>query len=92
MWIILVALGAGVLFGASGRLPERFLAHLDKLTAGTLFIMLAALGAQIGGNSELIANLPVLGWRALVITVMAVAGSVGAVWFVGRSLQKGGEG
>ena len=39
-------------------------------------LMLFALGVAVGGNETLMANLPVLGGKALVLTVACVAGSL----------------
>lgn len=62
----------------------------------TLFIMLAALGAQIGANRELLVNLPSLGWRAAVISALSIAGSVVALRLTAKYLEPsagpGGEG
>ncbi len=91
MWLIIGCLIAGVALGASDRMPESWFKHINKLTTATLVIMLVALGAQVGANAELIANLPVLGWRAFLITIMAVAGSVGMLWAIERCLFQGDE-
>ena len=42
----------------------------------TIMLMLFALGVAVGGNETLMANLPVLGGKALVLTVACVAGSL----------------
>lgn len=84
MDLIVIALVAGVIIGASGFIPAAALKHVDKLTTITLFIMLAALGAQIGSNNELLGNLAALGWRALVIALLSVAGSVTVLWLAVR--------
>ena len=39
-------------------------------------LMLFALGVAVGGNETLMANLPMLGGKALVLTVACVAGSL----------------
>lgn len=91
MWLIFACLIGGVALGASGRLPEPWLKHTEKLTMLTLFIMLTALGAQVGANAELIANLPVLGWRAFLIAIMAVVGSVSVLWLIERYLLRRDE-
>lgn len=82
MWLIVVSLLAGVALGVTNIIPGTWLRHLDKGITITLFVMLLALGAQIGSNNELVANLPVLGWRAVVISALSIAGSVVALWLV----------
>lgn len=95
MWLIVVALAAGVAAGASRLLPAAWLAGLGRVMAGTLFVMLAALGAQIGANRELLANLAALGWRAAVISAFSIAGSVAVLYLVVRRLglarERGGD-
>ncbi|MPM97989.1 hypothetical protein SDC9_145170 [bioreactor metagenome] len=82
MWLIVVSLFFGVVLGVANVVPVTWLRHLDKTITVTLFIMLLALGAQIGSNGQLVNNLPTLGWRAAVISTLSVAGSVFALWLV----------
>ncbi|HWQ60725.1 MAG TPA: LysO family transporter [Negativicutes bacterium] len=82
MWIIIVALAAGIAVGAARPLSAAWSARLGRAMTATLFLMLAALGAQIGADRELLANLPSLGWRAAVISALSIAGSVAALCFV----------
>ncbi|MDT8902964.1 LysO family transporter [Anaeroselena agilis] len=87
MGVIIVALAAGIALGASRLLPAARLGSLGRLITATLFIMLVALGAQIGANRELLANIGPLGWRAFVISVLSVAGSVAALYIVARHIR-----
>lgn len=82
MWLIIVALGAGLAAGAGRLLPAAWSGRLDRMMTVTLFAMLVALGAQIGANGELLANLPALGWRAAVISILSIIGSIAALWLV----------
>lgn len=92
MWLIVVALLAGLAVGARGILPERCLNQLDRVMMMTLFVMLVALGAQIGGNTQLLTSLGLLGWRAVIISTCSVAGSVVALWLVARCFPVSGKG
>lgn len=87
MWVIIVALAAGLALGACRLLPAAWLAVLGRLMTATLFVMLAALGAQIGADRELLANLGPLGWRAFVISALSVAGSVAALCLAAKHLR-----
>lgn len=87
MWVIIVALAAGVALGAGRLLPATWLAGLGRLMTATLFVMLAALGAQIGADRELLANLGPLGWRAFVISALSVAGSIAALYLAAKTLR-----
>lgn len=82
MGLIVISLLTGAALGMAKLIPESWLRHLDKSITITLFAMLFALGAQIGSNSELVANLPVLGWRALVIAGLSIIGSVLSLWLL----------
>lgn len=84
MWLIITALAAGVFIGACGFLPAGWHKRLDRVMTITLYIMLAALGAQIGGNQDLLANLGLLGWQAVVISAFSISGSVAALWLATR--------
>lgn len=84
MELIIIALIAGIGLGLSGLVPGCFSARLDKLITVTLFIMLFALGAQIGCNQDLLSNLTVLGGRAIVIAGFSVAGSLVMLWLIAR--------
>ena len=95
MWLIVAALAAGVAAGAARLLPGAWIAGLGRVMAVTLFVMLAALGAQIGANRELLANLATLGWRAAVISAFSIAGSVAVLYIAVRRLglvrERGGD-
>ena len=82
MWLIIASLAAGFAVGASRLLPAAWSARLGRAMTAALFVMLAALGAQIGANRELLANLPTLGWHAAVISALSIAGSVAALLLV----------
>jgi hypothetical protein len=84
MWLIILALAAGIAVGACRRLPPAWLAALPRLMTGTLFLLLFILGAQIGGNSQLMASLPLLGWRAAVISACTIGGSLAVLLLAAR--------
>ena len=49
---------------------------LGRAISPTIMLMLFALGVAVGGNETLMTNLPVLGGKALILTVACVAGSL----------------
>lgn len=49
---------------------------LGRAISPTIMLMLFALGVAVGGNETLMANLPVLGGKALILTGACVAGSL----------------
>ena len=46
---------------------------LGRAISPTIMLMLFALGVAVGGNETLMTNLPVLGGKALILTVACVA-------------------
>jgi hypothetical protein len=92
MWLIVAALLVGLAVGARGILPEWCLNQLDRVMLVTLLVMLVALGAQIGGNTQLLTSLGLLGWRAVVISTCSIAGSVVVLWMVTRCFPVSGKG
>jgi uncharacterized membrane protein YbjE (DUF340 family) len=80
--VVIISLLAGCLLGASNLISKAWLVQLDRIVMMTVFILLIAVGLGIGSNQELIANLAVLGWKAMVIAALSTAGSILALWLV----------
>lgn len=84
MWLIIISLVLGILLGVYGRLPEIIVSKLNSISTCTMFLMLAALGAQIGSDAELLRNICIIGYRAFIISVLSVLGSVLLLWLAVR--------
>ncbi|SHK28361.1 LysO family transporter [Desulforamulus aeronauticus] len=72
---VLIAVALGVLVGHFNIMsvnPKK----ISKLTSLCLFIMLLAMGAQLGANDKLLGDLGRLGWQALVLAFASIVGSV----------------
>jgi uncharacterized membrane protein len=80
MWLIIVFLALGVYIGRAELIPRRFDRLASQLTLGGLILILTLMGATIGSNSDVLANLGRLGGQALLIAGLAVAGSVLVTW------------
>lgn len=65
---------AGFLFGL--LLKGRVKLPTSAITMASICLLLFILGLEIGGNDELLGNLPTMGLTALIVTVLAVLGSV----------------
>lgn len=65
---------AGFLFGL--LLKGRVKLPTSAITMASICLLLFILGLEIGGNDELLGNLPTMGLTALIVTVFAVLGSV----------------
>ena len=97
MEIIIGSLLAGLATGWFVRVPSVLGSRLGHIATVTLFVMLAALGAQIGSDKDLLGKLGSLGLHALVLCLFSVAGSVGCLWLIvkkfhlSRHLGGGGQ-
>ena len=72
---VLIAVALGVLVGHFNLLSYSQKA-IGNFTTLCLFIMLLAMGAQLGTNEQLLANLGRLGSQALVLAFGSIVGSV----------------
>ena len=61
---------AGFLFGL--LLKGRVKLPTSAITMASICLLLFILGLEIGGNDELLGNLPTMGLTALIVTVLAV--------------------
>lgn len=76
MEIIIVTLLLGVGVGLLNILPQKMYPYIEKSMTIILFLMLMALGIEIGANKELLMSLPTLGFKALIIAAFSVLGSI----------------
>lgn len=81
MFIVISIMFGGI---AAGYLLRNvgWLQHLGKPISYTIILLLFLLGLSVGGNREIVNNLPALGGQALLIAVAATLGSVLAAWAV----------
>ena len=87
MEIIIGSLVVGVLIGWFVRVPSALSSRLGRLASLSLFVMLLALGAQIGSDKGLLDKLGALGLEALVLCLFSIAGSVGFLWLAVRKFH-----
>lgn len=85
-YIILVV--AGAFIGSRPSIRTRRLIWLGKLQFAALMILIVALGVKLGANEEVISSLGQIGLSALLITVLAMAGSLVAVTLLRRFVLK----
>lgn len=92
MALILLSLFCGIVVGI--LFPPRAGGQkaVQRLTLAGLFILLAAMGAQLGANERVLANLHRMGLQAFLLAFLAVAGSVMAVHLAFRWLESGNSG
>mgnify|MGYP001176825213 CR=1 FL=1 len=85
--VILIML-VGIVVGIWLRTKPKFVLVNDKLITYAIYLLLLLLGISIGSNKIIVANLPILGVKALVITLGAVFGSVLLAWVTYRVFFK----
>ena len=56
-----------------------WLGLLTRCVSPAIMLLLFSLGVAVGGNEELMNNLPLLGGKALLLTLAGVAGSLACV-------------
>lgn len=76
MLTVVLIMMAGVVLGYFLRKRKRLAAINDKLITYAIYLLLLLLGISIGSNRTIVANLPVLGVKALVVTIGAMVGSI----------------
>ena len=92
MWDIFLAVGIGFFIGYRGFLKEKGLRLNGRLQTVWLMLLIFSMGVSIGRNGEILKSLPLLGGKALLFALLAVAGSIGAVALLAKAfLEKGGE-
>ncbi|WP_054969215.1 lysine exporter LysO family protein [Alicyclobacillus ferrooxydans] len=74
-WFVLTFIG-GLAVGRRNWLPTALLRRTHWLVSSCLAVLVFVLGYDLGSNRHLVAALPVLGYRACIIAVLSMAGSV----------------
>ena len=86
IYIGLVVVGA--FLGSRKALRSRPLAWVGKLQFAALMILIVTLGINLGANDEVVSSLGQIGLAALVITVLAMAGSLLCLTLLRRFVLK----
>jgi len=83
---IILIMCAGIAAGVLLRRKEKILAAAEKLTLLSIYLLLFLLGLSVGLNEKIITTFPDLGFKAIVITLSSVAGSVLLSWILNITL------
>jgi len=81
MFTVIAIMFGGIALGYLFR-KKAILKKLGKPINYTIYLLLFFLGISVGGNSEIINNLPSLGGQALLLAFAGTLGSVLAAWIV----------
>ena len=81
MFTVIAIMFGGIAFGYLFR-KRAILQKLNKPINYTIYLLLFFLGMSVGGNREIINNLPSLGGQALLLAFAGTSGSVIAAWIV----------
>jgi uncharacterized membrane protein YbjE (DUF340 family) len=82
MFTVVLVMAFGVLVGFAIRNRKKIVKAADKLTMWAIYLLLFLLGLAIGGNEIIVRNLPLLGVKALIISIGGITGSVILAWAV----------
>ena len=85
LYVGVIALG--VFIGSRKAVRERKLNWLGRVQTVALILLILALGIEIGADEQVISSLGSIGLSALAITLLALAGSVLAVFGVRKLLK-----
>lgn len=80
--------GGGCFLGSRKALRSRPLVWVGKLQFAALMILIVTLGVNLGANDEVVSSLGQIGLAALVITVLAMAGSLLCLTLLRRFVLK----
>ena len=89
MFTVIGIMFGGVILGYFFRKKE-ILQKLGTPINYTICLLLFFLGISVGGNKEIINNLPSLGGQALLLAFAGTSGSVIAAWIVYKIFFKKG--
>lgn len=90
MWIAPLSLLFGFFLGWKEFLPEKYRRLTSQVTLVSLLLLLFLMGNAIGSNPDVMADLPRIGARALILSLFAVAGSVLFAWLAfGKTRSNG---
>ena len=87
MFTVIGIMFCGVALGFLLR-RKTILQKLGRPISFTIYILLFLLGISVGGNGDIVRNLPALGGQSLLLAFAGTLGSVLAAWVVGKLFFK----
>lgn len=84
MALILLALALGYFTARLNRLPQLWQKRIQKIGTLALFLLLFFMGISLGADAQIIASLPTVGFKAILISLGTIIGSIACVWLVSK--------
>ncbi|NLR94330.1 MULTISPECIES: LysO family transporter [Flammeovirga] len=78
----LLFLGGGVLVGYLFRKRASLQEKVEKGISVMIWVLLFFLGISIGANQEVIESIHIIGWKAFILTIGGIAGSIACSYLV----------
>ncbi|HNV53109.1 MAG TPA: LysO family transporter [Tenuifilaceae bacterium] len=91
MLTVVIIMISGILVGYLIRSFEKLVKVNDKLTTWAIYALLFLMGIGIGANKVIMNSLHTLGFKALIISIGGVAGSILLGWLTYRVFFKKSE-
>lgn len=88
MYFYIAFMLLGVLLGYYGKIPEFLKEHNGKLQSWCLYVLLVAIGMELGSNSNVLKSLGGLGLKAAVISLLSVIGTVCCINIAARMINR----
>lgn len=89
--MLLISLGLGFIIGYRRLIGEKWILLNGKLQTLWLVILIFVMGVGIGGNKEVLHQLPALGGKAILFAIISSAGSVAVIYFISKMFFRGEE-
>ncbi len=89
MFVEVGCIVAGIPVGLAVRRSATIVRAVDRLTMWAIYCLLFLLGAALGSDANLMAQIQSIGLRAAVISVCCLLGSASAVWLLDTFILRG---
>ncbi|MCP3923285.1 MAG: LysO family transporter [Desulfobacterales bacterium] len=77
---IIVVMVLGMIIGNMLKQKKKILQYVDNIVMLVIFFLLFFLGLSVGMNEVIVKNIHIIGFKALIITLSSVFGSVILSW------------
>ncbi len=78
----LLFLAGGIAVGILLKVRKKWQFAVEKGVMVMIWVLLLLLGVSIGANQEIVQNIHIIGWKALLLSVGGIAGSIACSYIV----------